>query len=165
MSEYFDVANFNISKKKSKVIDKQQLTTDNYIDEIPINNKRHAALLSRQKTYAIVTNDSLNEVADKLEAKDENYSDIESKCVAAKRTDLSEIVETQSRFTTSDRATTAITNATWKTFKIPIIIDKSKLRWATKRKFSEIDHELVLFGSSLFYDSRKDLTIFQKKKK
>lgn len=76
-----------------------------------------------------------------------------------KRLDLSEIAEVQSRYTSSDRLTSAIVNATLRTFEIPVVVDKSKLRRSHKRKYSEIDEWAREFGGGLYYDSRKDESI------
>lgn len=70
--------------------------------------------------------------------------------------DLSEITEVQSRYTSSDRLTAALVNATLRTFNIPVVVDKSKLRRTHKRKFSEMNEWTVDFGGGLYYDSRKD---------
>lgn len=66
------------------------------------------------------------------------------------RKDLSEIAEVQSRYTSSDRLTAAIVNATLRTFDIPVVVDKSKLRRSHKRKFSEMDEWTAEFGGGLY---------------
>lgn len=63
--------------------------------------------------------------------------------------DLSEIAEVQSRYTSSDRLTTAIVKATLRTFDIPMVVDKSKLRRSHKRKCSEMDEWTAEFGGGL----------------
>lgn len=80
------------------------------------------------------------------------------------RKDLSEIAEVQSRYTSSDRLTAAIVNATLRTFDIPVVVDKSKLRRSHKRKFSEMDEWTAEFGGGLYYDSRKDESKVHSKK-
>lgn len=77
------------------------------------------------------------------------------------QTDLTEIVEVQSRFSYSARGTAAIVNATLKTFKIPVIIDKSKLQRAQKLTLEEMKEKSTVFGGGLYYDSRKDVTMIQ----
>lgn len=72
---------------------------------------------------------------------------------------MSEIAEVQSRYTSSDRLTTAIVNSTLRTFDIPVVVDKSKLRRTHKRKHSVMDTWTVEFGGGLYYDSRKDDSI------
>lgn len=78
---------------------------------------------------------------------------------------MTEIVEAQSRFSYSARGTAAIVNATLKTFKIPIIIDKSKLQRAQKRTFEQMNEKSIEFKGGLYYDSRKDETIIQTKQR
>lgn len=79
--------------------------------------------------------------------------------VSTKRMDLSEVVDAKVRFTTSGRATAAIVNATLRMVGLStIVVDKSKLERAQKRRFSEIDKIEVSFGGGLYYDSRKDCT-------
>ncbi len=82
-----------------------------------------------------------------------------------KKLDLSEVVDAKSRFTVSERATTAIVNATLQMVGVPIIVDKSKLVRAQKKRFNEINDINVPFGGGLFYDGRKDRTVTRIEKK
>lgn len=94
-------------------------------------------------------------------------SSVTSLAVHSSKVDLTEIVETQSRFSFSHRGTAEIVNATLKAFQIPVIIDKSKLQRAQKRTFAsmnETDETCLKFGGGLYYDSRKDETITRTKK-
>lgn len=87
-----------------------------------------------------------------------------SAVISNKKKNLSEIVEAKSRFGASYRCTSAIVNATLRTYNIPEIIDKSRLLRAEKRKFSELEQDSASFGGGVYYDGRKDLSIIQKKK-
>lgn len=95
---------------------------------------------------------------------DLNYEPPGKKSSSQKKTDLTEIIETQSRYGASDRCTSAIVNATLRTFGIPAIIDKSKLSRAQKRKFSEVNQDTFSFGGGIYYDGRKDLSVIQTRK-
>lgn len=109
--------------------------------------------------------DEFSEVDDE---NDLNFEPILTKSSAAssnKKRNLSEIVEAKSRYGVSYRCTSAIVNATLRTYNIPEIIDKSRLVRAEKRKFSELEQDTVSFGGGVYYDGRKDLSIMQKKKK
>lgn len=60
--------------------------------------------------------------------------------------------------------TTAIVNATLRTFQVPAIVDKSKLRRYHESQFSEVAQDTSTFGGGIYYDSRKDLSISQPRK-
>ena len=62
----------------------------------------------------------------------------------------------------SDRAASAIINATLRSYYIPEIIDKSMVRRAVTKKFEEVDKVPTVFGSGLYYDGRKDSILVQK---
>lgn len=100
---------------------------------------------------------------------DEDYqvsSSESSSPVRTKKMDLSEVVDAKVRYTTSGRATAAIVNATLRMAGLSnVIVDKSKLERAEKRRFSEIDKIKVPFGGGLYYDGRKDYTIQRTEKR
>ena len=62
----------------------------------------------------------------------------------------------------SDRAASAIINATLRSYYIPEIIDKSMVRRAVTKKFEEVDKVPTVFGGGLYYDGRKDSILVQK---
>lgn len=125
---------------------------------------------SNKKSNAFIDvdlSDSDDNTNDSEDGKDPDYelpSDLTSYTGNTRKMDLSEIIEAQSRFSYSHRGTAAIVNATLKTFQIPVIIDKSKLQRAEKRKFQEINEVSYDFGGGLYYDSRKDNTMTQTEK-
>lgn len=165
MANLLDFAENNEYRARHEVVHKKQkLDKTVSRDEFSLTGNRDAAVLSRQRSYAVITN---NELERATESDTDNDSDFQplSKDTTTKGKNLSKIIEIKSRYSFSDRGTAAIVNATLKTFDIPIIIDKSKLARAEKRKFSEVDNYPVPFGGGLYYDSRKDRTIIQQKKK
>lgn len=151
------------ARKGHKAALKTIIEKSSWHDEITLNSKREAAVLSRQKSYAVITNDENEGIT---ETENNNDSDYQPQCAdnTTKRKNLSGIIEIKSRYSFSDRGTSAIVNATLKAFDIPTIIDKSKLGRAQKRKFAEVDSYPIAFGGGLYYDSRKDQTIIQTKK-
>lgn len=58
--------------------------------------------------------------------------------------DLSEIIEVKSRFSYSERGTSALVNATLRAFEIPIVIDKSEIRRAQKKNSPISRRKLLL---------------------
>lgn len=165
MEDHFDVGDRDRSESKPprKITCKEEIVHSS-AHEVTSNSRRAAAVMSRQKSYAVITNDECTGNAEI----DENNSDPDYEPQfgndSTKKTDLSEIIAVKSRYSFSDRGTSAIVNATLKAFDIPTVIDKSKLARTQKRKFDEIDKNPVAFGGGLYYDSRKDSTIIQKKK-
>lgn len=100
---------------------------------------------------------------------DRNDSDYELKKSntpkTIKKSDLSEIVEITSRYSTSSREVLAIVNATLRLVGQQPAADKSKIQRAQKRKYSEIEKSKVEFAGGLYYDSRRDLSVVSKRKK
>lgn len=166
MEQQFDASDQNHhreSKLCRKISSKKKLIQYSANEDEP-NKRRAAAILSRQKSYAVIAND---ECIGNTEIDGDNSDpDYEPQCNidATKKNDLSEIIAVKSRYGFSDRGTSAIVSATLKAFDIPTIVDKSKIARTQKRKFEEIDRSTVVFGGGLYYDSRKDSTIIQKKK-
>lgn len=158
----FIVTDNNTSKKSARCVFKKCLHKKDASNEFKITNKRSASVLSRQKSYAIITNEEYESIT---EGEDGNDSDFKLPSTTNKRKGLPEIIEAQTRFGTSVRATSAIVNATLREFDIPTVIDKSKLIRAQKRKFKEVDNYPVVLGGALYYDSRKDRTIIPTRKR
>lgn len=135
------------------------ITCKNYKSDRCIESGSHEfddACLNEQIHY----DDSSSEVSS--DGSDEEYQLSSSEPPSPKRfkkIDLSEVVDAKARFTVSERATTAIVNASLRMVGVPIIVDKSKLVRAQKRRFNEIDDIEVPFGGGLYYDGRKDRTI------
>ncbi len=136
-----------------------------------MNKKRSAALLSRQKTYIIAMEGEMYSDESPADPKLENQNDSDYEIQPSKtsnkikQSDLSEIVEIKSRYSTSSREVSAIVNATLRLVGLEPAIDKSKIQRAQKRKYSEIQQTNIEFAGGLYYDSRKDLSIFSKTKK
>lgn len=168
MTGIFRVAASNVHpKQKEKVIRKRQ-ANETTVRQASINKKRSAALFSRQKTYAAAMQDEIILEECNVNFANENDSDYElpsSKTSSIERLDLSELVEIKSRYSTSYREVSAIVNATLRAVGLEPSVDKPKMQRAQKRKFTEIGKSHVEFSGGLYYDSRKDLSIFSKRKR
>lgn len=153
---------FEITQRKSKPPSKKNSNDRKKIEKtntelIPSSGKRAAAIISRQKTFALVTNEMQN---------DTDFKSPQSDPANFRTLDLSEVVEIKSRFAGSDRYTAAIVNATLRMVGIPPSVDKSKLRRAQHKNFARLNKEEIHaeFGGGLYYDSRKDLTLTIRKR-
>lgn len=128
--------------------------------------KRNKKKIQKTKIPPMLAEDLETSQELNADCDDHNYLDYEPPCKKSKKnkTDLSEIIEAQWRYSGSDRMTTAIVNATLRTFKIPQIIDRSKLRRSQELQLSDVGQENYTFGGGIYYDSRKDLSLCQTKK-
>ncbi len=128
------------------------------------SSKRKKKKLQKNKVELVSTEDE--DVS--MDSDNEKDLDYEPPCkkskIAKEKIDLTEIIEAQYRYSGSDRSTTAIVNATLRTFKIPTIIDKSKLRRSQDLQTSQVGQQNFTFGGGIYYDSRKDMSISQIKK-
>lgn len=172
ISQLFEITTRNCTSvpKRSNEINKQKKMS---IDNTQTTGNRAAALVSRQKSYALAMydenkSDENGYIINNDEQIDPDFEALQSNVTTfkSKSLDLSEIVELKSRFTGSDRYTSAIVNATLRMVGIPPSIDKSKLRRAQDKHFAEIRNEPVKLdiGGGLYYDSRKDSTITSRKR-
>lgn len=168
MSKTFQVAASSVSSRKRKLSEKRDSNSKHVVRKCIATEKRPSALLSRQKTYAVVMQeeDVSGESVDMNEKDDSEYElPNQNKITPKTRLDLSDIVEVKSRYSSSCRELSAIVNATLRSMGLEPLVDKSMVRRAEKRKFAEIVKTPVNFHGGLYYDSRKDLSMFHKKKR
>lgn len=170
MSNTFQVASSNaIPRQRNKSSNRSQ-DKGLFISQDVLDKKRPAAILSRQKSYAVAMEEEEHEnMVVNDEVNDEYDPDYElqrvKKSSPKKQMDMSEIVEVKSRYSSSCREVSAIVNATLRSVGLEPSVDKSTIQRAEKRKFKEIEEAPVTFTGGLYYDSRKDLSIFSKRKK
>lgn len=162
-----------LHRHRQKFLKKMEIYKQFMLEFLDVSRKRYLpkrkkVKLQKNKIEPMVTEDLNVSHESNLDCDDKNDLDYEPPCkkskIAKKKTDLSEIIEAQWRYSGSDRMTTAIVNATLRTFEIPTIIDKSKLRRAQELQCSEVSQETFSFGGGIYYDSRKDLSISHTKK-
>lgn len=164
MAHDFDVSDRTCSEPKRRKITCKKKVNDSAALDASLTHRRSAAVSSRQKSYAVITNDESRSNSETDDIQDDPNYQPECENVTTKKKNLSEIIAVKSRYSLSDRGTSAIVNATLKAFDIPTIIDKSRLARTQKRTFEEVDKNTFAFGGGLYYDSRKDKSIIQKKK-
>src|SRR6218665_186329 len=76
---------------------------------------------------------------------------------------LGQIAEAKVRNSTSDRATASIVNPTLRTYNIPEIVDKSKVRRAVSAVHEEAEVTPTALCGGIGYDGRKDVTLVQER--